>query len=248
MRSQSSDVGQLPTLFISQERRDVEVVVAELLAGADFDEDDPRPHRGSSSGRPAIAAAGRIRQLRSNPVATTVTRTSSPIASSMTAPKMMLALESAALDTISAASLTSNRPRSGPPVMLSRMPVAPSTLASSSGLRDRALGCLGGAVLGACRADAHQRRAGVAHDRAHVREVEVDQARHRDQVGDALHALAQHVVGDAERVDDRGVLADDLQQLVVRDHDERVDLVLEHLGAGLGALHALVALEHERAS
>ena len=49
-------------------------------------------------------------------------------------------------------------------------------------------------------ADAHQRRPGVAHDRAHVGEVEVDEARHRDQVGDALDALAEDVVGDAERL------------------------------------------------
>ncbi len=76
--------------------------------------------------RPAVAC-------RSKPVAMTVTLTSSLMESSMTAPKMMLQLASAALEMTSAASLTSNRPRSGPPVMLSRMPVAPSTEASSSG-------------------------------------------------------------------------------------------------------------------
>ncbi len=52
-------------------------------------------------------------------------------------------------------------------------------------------------------ADAHQRRAGVVHDRADVGEVEVDQAGDRDQVGDALDALAQDVVGLAERLEDR---------------------------------------------
>ena len=64
----------------------------------------------------------------------TVTRTSSPIASSMTLPKMMLASGWATPWMISAASLTSNRPRSGPPAMLRRMPLAPSIDASSSGL------------------------------------------------------------------------------------------------------------------
>ena len=53
-------------------------------------------------------------------------------------------------------------------------------------------------------------------------------------VGGAL-VVAEHVVGDAEGVDDGGVLAPDLQQLVVGDDDERVDLVLEPLGAGLAA-------------
>ncbi len=74
-------------------------------------------------------------------------------------------------------------------------------------------------------ADAHQRRAGVAHDRAHVGEVEVDEPGHRDQVGDALDALAEDVVGHPERVDDRRVLLDDLEQPVVLDHDQRVDLL-----------------------
>ncbi len=65
----------------------------------------------------------------------------------------MFELASAALWTISAASLTSNRPRSWPPVMLSRMPVAPSTRLLEQRRGDRDLGRLGGAVLaaGACR-------------------------------------------------------------------------------------------------
>ena len=51
----------------------------------------------------------------------------------MTAPKMTLAFRSAAPVTTSAASFTSNRPRSAGPVMLSRIPVAPSIDDSSSG-------------------------------------------------------------------------------------------------------------------
>src|SRR5690348_18117487 len=58
----------------------------------------------------------------------------------------------------------------------------------------------------------HQSRAGVVHDRAHVREVEVDQARDRDQVGDALDTLAKHVVRGAEGLQDRGPALDDRQQ------------------------------------
>ena len=64
----------------------------------------------------------------------TVTRTSSPISSSMTVPKMMLASAWATPWMTSAASLTSNRPRSLPPAMVNRMPRAPSMEASSSGL------------------------------------------------------------------------------------------------------------------
>ncbi len=111
--------------------------------------------------------------------------------------------------------------------MLRRMPVAPSTDASSSGEEMAGLGRVGGPVLAAGDADAHERRARLAHDRAHVGEVEVDQPGHRDQVGDALDALAQHVVGDAERIDDRRPLLDHLQQPVVGDDDERVDLLAQ---------------------
>ena len=80
----------------------------------------------------------------SKPVPITVTRTSSDMLSSITAPKMMLAFASASFWMISAASLTSNRPRSLPPVMFSRMPVAPSTDSSSSGEEIAARGGVGG--------------------------------------------------------------------------------------------------------
>ena len=127
----------------------------------------------------------------------------------------------------------------------SRIERAPSTEVSSSGDdtassrgRDRAL-------LAGRHADPEQRLAGVAHDRAHVREVEVDQAGQRDQVGDALHALAQHVVGDAERVHHRGALLEHRQQAVVGDHDQRVD-VLGELGDALVGLRARGACPRSR--
>ena len=46
--------------------------------------------------------------------------------------------------------------------------------------------------------------------------------------------MAQHVVDHAETVDDRGVLADDLLDPVVRDGDQRIGLVLEAFGRLLG--------------
>ena len=67
----------------------------------------------------------------------------------------------------------------------------------------------------------------------------------RDQVGDALNALAKDVVGHAEGLADRGAPLDDLQQLLVRDHDERVDLRTELVDAVEGLLHAAPALELE---
>ena len=95
----------------------------------------------------------------SKPVAITVTRTSSACLRRSPSRQMMLEL-SAAEVTISAASFTSNRPRSLPPVMFSRIPVAPSPT-PPRGKRRRFL------AASAARSHQwprqfHQRRAGVA--------------------------------------------------------------------------------------
>src|SRR6266480_2770905 len=97
----------------------------------------------------------------------------------------------------------------GPPVTLSRIPVAPSIDDSSSG------------------DDTAWRGAGLAHDRPDVRKIEVDEAGDRDQVRDSLDALAQDVIGHTEGVDDRRLLLDDLQETIVLDHDQRVDVVAQ---------------------
>src|SRR3954451_24783031 len=112
--------------------------------------------------------------------------------------------------------------------------------------RDRLLGRLGRAVLAARLADAHEGRAGVGHDRADVGEVQVDEAGDRDQVRDPLHALAQDVVGLAERLEDRRAALDDVEQLLVRDDDERVDDLAQPRDALVGLAHPLRALEVER--
>src|SRR5205085_4094623 len=76
-------------------------------------------------------------------------------------------------------------------------------------------------------------------------EVQVDQAGDGDQVGDALDALAEHVVGGAEGVEDARAPLHDPEEPLVRDHDQRVDLLGE-VGDSLGGLaRALAALERE---
>ena len=84
------------------------------------------------------------------------------------------------------------------------------------------------------------------HDRLHVGEVEVDQPRRGDQVGDARDALQQHLVGRPERVQHRDGAVGDRQQPVVRDDDERVDLVAQLVDADLGGVGPPAALEAER--
>ena len=118
-------------------------------------------------------------------------------------------------------------------------------LSSSSGLRDRALGRLDGAVLALADAGAHHRLAHALHDRAHVGEVEVDLAGHGDDVADALHGLAQDVVRHPERLRDRRVAGHRLQQAVVGDGDHGVDALAELGEAVHGLGHAPLALQGE---
>ena len=62
---------------------------------------------------------------------------------------------------------------------------------------------------------------------------------------DALHALPQHIVGDAETLEEPGVLRH-RQQLLVGDHDHRVDALEQFLQAALGLLQAALAFKRER--
>ena len=179
-------------------------------------------------------------------VATTVTQIWSLSSSSTLAPKMMLASGWAASPTSFAASLTSTSERSAPPVIESRIARAPSIEVSSRG-EEIAFSAASTPGSSPCaHADAEQRPAGVGHDRAHVGEVEVDHRRQGDQVGDPLHALAQHVVGDLEGLDHRGLLVEHLEQAVVGDDDQGVDLGGELLDALAGLVAAAGALEAER--
>ncbi len=160
----------------------------------------------------------------SKPVAMTVTMTSSPRRSLKLVPKMMLASGSAASLMASAASWTSNSDRVEDPVMFHRMPWAPLMSTSSSGLAM------------AIRAASTARFSPVARPMPISAEpasfmIARTSAKswlikpgHRDDVADALDALAQDVVDDPERVEDARVLLDDVLEPVVRDRDEGVDL------------------------
>src|ERR1700733_7084576 len=183
--------------------------------------------------------------LASKPAAITVTRTSSPSESSMTVPKMMLASWWAASCTSDAASLISNNPRSLPPAIDISTPCAPLKGAFWQRRVDRDLGGLERATVAASRTDTHQRRARTRHDALDVGEVDVDQARGGDQIGDALHTVEQHFVGAAEGVHQRHRGIAHLQQAVVGDHDQRVAAFPQRRDAGFGLGAAPLALEGE---
>ena len=151
---------------------------------------------------------------------------SSRIVSSMTAPKMMLASGSTVWRMISAASLTSKSVRSELAGDVEEHAAwRPSMVTSSSGLVIACWAASTARVSPVARPIGHQRRAAVRHDRLDVGKVQVDQAGHGDQVRDALDALAQHVIGDAEGLLHGRLLVHDLQQPIVGDDDQRVDLL-----------------------
>ena len=90
----------------------------------------------------------------------------------------------------------------------------------------------------------HDGIAHARHDRFHVGEVAVDDPRNGDDVGDALHALAQDVVGDTEGFEEARVLSD-RQQLLVGDDDRGVHRIHQFGNAALRLLHAALAFESE---
>ena len=131
--------------------------------------------------------------------------------------------------------------------MLMSTPLAPFIeWSSSSGLEIADLGGDAAAVRTLGLAGAHHRLAHLAHHRADVGEVEVDQAGHDHEIGDAAHAHVQHVVGHLEGVGEGRLLVGDLEQVLVGNDDQRVDHLLQLGDALLGRLHAAAALEVER--
>ena len=74
-------------------------------------------------------------------------------------------------------------------------PRAPAMLVSSSGLEIAALAAFSALPAPLGNANAHVGKAGILHDGTDVSKVEVDESGNIDQAGDALNALAQHVIG-----------------------------------------------------
>ena len=165
----------------------------------------------------------------------------------MTMPEMMLASGSTASGMMRAASATSWSVRSWPPEMLMSTPLAPWIEVSSRS----------GEEIARCAASS-ARCSPLATPVpisampmpvmivSHVGEVDVDLAGHGDQVGDALDRLAQHVVGDAERLGERRAALDEVEQPLVGDGDQRVDAPRSSSIAALGDCMRRRALEAER--
>ena len=95
-------------------------------------------------------------------------------------------------------------------------------------------------------ASAHHRHAHFAHDGTHVGKVDVDHAWTLDDVGDTANGTGQYIVSLGESGQQACVLAQDGQQLLVGDGDQRVDAFRQQTDTFVGDLHALAAFERER--
>ena len=102
-----------------------------------------------------------------------------------------------------------------------------------------------GAVLAFGLAGAHHRLAHLGDHRLDVGEVEIDQARHHDQVGDAAHAGMQHLVGHGESLGHGGAVIGDAEQILVGDDDQGMRRIAAARDARLGHPHAAVAFQGE---
>ena len=103
------------------------------------------------------------------------------------------------------------------------------------------------AAVALAKAHRHQGRAALGHDGLHIGKVHIDQATLRDQVADALDALAQHVVRHLERLGEGSVFAGRLEQAVVGDNDQGIHDGAQLVNARLGGLAAMITLEGEGA-
>src|SRR5207249_3121648 len=101
------------------------------------------------------------------------------------------------------------------------------------------------AVVAIRLAEADHRDPAALHDRLDVIEIEVHEARLRDDLRDPLDGAHQHIVRDLERRI-QGETRDELKEFVIRDHDHRVRKVPELLEAVLRVLRADRSLRPKR--
>ena len=110
---------------------------------------------------------------------------------------------------------------------------------------DGHLGGLLGLALAGGPAHAHVGIAGILHHGGHIGEVQIDKAGVPDQIGDGLHRLAQHVVGDLKGVGEGDLLVGGVFQPLVGNDYQAVHLFPQLGDAALGVPHTPRALPLE---
>ena len=90
--------------------------------------------------------------------------------------------------------------------------------------RDCFLGGTLRAVAPLSLADAHEGGSSFTQHAAHIGEIDVHQPGNVDDLGDTLHALAQHVIRYFEGISKTAIAPSDCQQAVIRHGNQRVNL------------------------
>ena len=90
------------------------------------------------------------------------------------------------------------------------------------------------------------RHAAGLHNGLHVRKIQIDDTRLTDQIGNALNALTEHIVGKVKRALEARSLRADLKQALIRNDDQRIHALLEFIDAGFGLAHACLTFESKR--
>ena len=86
----------------------------------------------------------------------------------------------------------------------------------------------------------------VRHDGLNVCEVKIDQSRKINQIRDTGNRLLQDLIRPLERFRHGGSAVYNLQKLVVRNHDQRIDGFLQLRNTGKRIIHANLSLKTER--
>ena len=107
---------------------------------------------------------------------------------------------------------------------------------------------LRGTILAPRGTNAKQCGACATKNRVDVVEIDMDVRIGRNQIRDALHAGQQCRVGGLERIDDANGAVGKFEQSIVRNNDQRIDLLTQILDAKRGGSRTLRTFKAERTS
>ena len=94
-------------------------------------------------------------------------------------------------------------------------------------------------------AHAHHCSAHALHDRADIGKIEIDEARHDHQVGDAANAGIENVIGHAESIRKGRALIGNAEKVLVWHDDHRVDRLAHFSETIFGDGHPAIAFKAE---
>ena len=112
--------------------------------------------------------------------------------------------------------------------------------------RNRHLCRFGRLVLTGCGTGADVCKASILHHRSHISKVQIDKARHGNQLGDIGNRLTQNVICDSKRIFKGNLLFGNELQALVGDNNERVHIFAHVFNAIQRLFQTLFALERKR--